>query len=113
MAEWFPEHGLLCFVLAIINNATINIYAKLLCRHMLSFLLDLYPRVGRVYGNITLSHCGNSQAVSPHGCSIFHCQQQWMRVPTSLQPSQLLPSLLHSGHLYRSEVAFCYAFVFP
>lgn len=33
MAEWFPQHGLLCFVLAIINNVTINICAKVWCGH--------------------------------------------------------------------------------
>lgn len=84
MAEWFPQHG---FLLAIINNVTINIYVKVLHRHVLSFLLDLCTRVGQVYGNIILRHLRSGQAVSHSGCSISHCQQQWTSVLISLQPS--------------------------
>lgn len=65
VAEWFSQHGILCFVFAIINNVILNINVKVLCRHELSFLLDLCSGVGQVYGNTILRHFRNCQAVSP------------------------------------------------
>lgn len=65
VAEWFSQHGILCFVFAIINNVILNINVKVLCRHELSFLLDLCSGVGQVYGNTILRHFRNCQAVAP------------------------------------------------
>lgn len=71
VAEWFSQHGMLCFVFSVINNVILNINVKVLCRHELSFLLDLYSRVGQVYGNIILRHFRNCQTVSPQWLQHF------------------------------------------
>lgn len=65
VAEWFSQHGILRFVFTIINNVILNINVKVLCRHGLSFLLDLCSGVGQVYGNTIFHHFRNCQAVSP------------------------------------------------
>ena len=70
-----------CFyLLAIMNNATINICVQISVWTYV--FLRIYPRVELLGHMVTmLNHLRNCQPVFQSGCTMLHYHQQYMRVP--------------------------------
>ena len=84
-----------CFhLLAIMNNAAINIHVKFLCGHMLSFLLDIYQYLGNELLDHMVSPCLTFQRIAKMffygSCTILYFHKQCMSIPIPAHPGQWL-----------------------
>ena len=91
-----------CFYFLAFINTALNIYVQVLCGHVFSFFLHIYPEV-KIAGP-----CGtslfNCQAIFQSGCTILRSPQQCVRVSASPPPHQHLLLSFYCSHSSGFEV---------
>ena len=102
-----------CFhLLAIMNNAAINIHVNFLYGHMLSFLLDIYLGLELLDHMVIpcLTFWRLAKMFFYSSCTISHSHQQCMRIPITAHTGQCL--LFSSFFSLSPFHLFIYLFVY-